>query len=296
MAKINSLTIALFAVAVFLAVAVAFMYVNYSYKSGLLVQQDANRLAQSLFVGEYSIPNITSVNAFYGSQVNNSIVFGCNYVIVPAFPQLPSQYFGTPSGSEYASIVKDTGLLSMCEVANISICARARDNLSVLISTLNASDIEEMYNQTAFEVYSLYSELLASNLSSLPSAAPVVYDARLVNSTKFGNETNMIGTILSLKELGQNTMLFGNGSVVSNDVSFYGPFTFRTFHLLNATACDSPAHIFNIVTNESAFLNPVYASLYSGLGADVTNICSVTATNTCNSSEMEAINASFYVG
>ena len=145
------------------------------------------------------------------------------------------------------------------------------------------------------QVYYLYAEMLRSNLTNISLFAPVLYDVKMFNSTPMNDTAEIINTILSLKALQQRTAVFQNGSSISNDIFFYGPFQFRTVYLFNATECDSGTHIFNLVTNESEFMDSVYAGLYSYLNASVTNICVSTPTNSCDSGELKGINASFYV-
>ncbi len=291
--KISKFTLLLFSVVILLSISVVFTYVdgNNSFSS---LQSSNNALVGS-FMSAYSIPNTTSIDQFYGNQVNNTIVVNCNNELIPSFPELPYGYLGTQKGNEYSTIIKDMGVVSICSFLNSSKCGAAEANLSAYISGFNRTVLDLEFNQTKSEIDYLYHEVVVSNLTNLSAVKPIIYDEALFNTTDFSNASDIANAIVSMKSLEQNTADFKNGTVVSNDIYLYGPFQFRTVHLINATPCGSPNKVFNLITNSTEFVNPVYASLYSWLKANTTNICIYSGSNQCGSAVMKQLGASFYV-
>ncbi len=300
MMESNQKTLSILVVAViFLAAFTAILYV-YPYKpvnftAHANVTNNTNSIKLADFLSDYSI-NLTKLSDkdlyyFYGGLNNNSIVFGCNYEFSPSF--LSSPLLSGQSLIEYEGILRDAALDSICGVENQTNCTAVYKNLTSFIqNNLNSTQIEELFNATYAGMKSYYDELNASGYANLSIVNPLKYDLKLFNSSR--NKTAIISAIVKMKEMPVNIVFEPDGKLFGygNETGIYGPFQFQVYKLLNATAC-SETTIFNLVTDPSFFSSQYYKSIYSSLG-NYTNICIYTDSNQCNSTEMKALNLSFY--
>lgn len=254
-----------------------------------------NSIKLSNFLARYNI-NLSKLSDkdlyyFYGGLQNNSIIVGCNYELYPSIPsgQIPSNSLQ----KEYENILKDIAASSICSVNNYTNCNNYDENLSSFIEkSMNSTQIGELFNYTYAQIKGYYSEINASGLKNNTIVLPLKYDIKLFNSSK--NTSMEVNAIVKMKQMPINIVFYNNGSIFDykKEVGVYGPFQFPVYRLINASSC-SPSTIFNIVVNPRSFSSKTYTSLYKSLG-NYTNICIITGSNNCNSTEMRNLNMSFY--
>ena len=286
----------LLVVVVLLAAFTAILYV-YPFKPAFVSSQQnlTNGIKLQNFLSNYNI-NLSSLSDkdlyyFYGGLSNNSIVFGCNYEMAPAFPYvlLSSPVLQTT----YENLVKDIGLLSMCSVENNTNCTTAESQLYQFINeSMNSTQIKQLFNLSYSQIKSYYAEIVDSGLQNYSIVNPLKYDLRLFNGST--NTNDMINAILKMKQMTVNIVFGRNGKILdyANETGIYSPFQFQVYRLINASSC-SYSKTFDIVVDPAYFSSPTCSYLYKGLG-NYTNICIVNSRNSCNASEMKSLNMSFY--
>ncbi len=283
-------------IVIMLATFAAILYVYPFNPVTFSVQTNGTNSAKlSGFLSNYKI-NLSSLSDkdlyyFYGGLPNNTIVFGCNYEFSPVFPS--SALLSGTLENQYSQIVTDIATTSMCSVENKTNCTVAYSQLSNLISrTMNFTELEAIFNSTYSGIKNYYGEIVSSGLENNTIVNPLKYDIQLFNSSK--NESSMISAILRMKQMTANIVFTGSGKILNygNETAVYGPFQFPVYGLINATPC-SYSKIFNVVTDPSFFESQTYTSIYKSLG-NYTNICILTSSNSCNSTEMKKLNMSFY--
>ncbi|MGC8533034.1 MAG: hypothetical protein ACP5MV_00145 [Candidatus Parvarchaeum sp.] len=228
---------------------------------------------------------------FYGGLSNNSVIFGCNYEMEPAFPSVPLN--STVLQNEYNNVIKNMALISMCSVENITNCSNAEEQLYNFINeSMTKTQIKQMFNLSRSEVESYYAEIVDSGFQNYSIVDPLKYDLKLFNEST--NISSMIKTVLMMKQMPVNIVFNGNGKILDyeNETAVYSPFQFQVYRLINATKC-SYSKIFNVVVDPGYFSSPSYAYMYKSLG-NYTNICIINSKNSCNASEMKNLNMSFY--
>jgi hypothetical protein len=209
----------------------------------------------------------------------------------PFFPYLPLN--STILQKEYNSILKDITLISMCSVENYTNCSVAEKQLyQVINESMTPAQIEQLFNLSYSQADSYYAEIVNSGLQNYSITDPLKYDLKLFNEST--NISDMINTILDMKQMTVNIVLNGNGNMLDygNETGVYSPFEFQVYRLINASSC-SYSKIFNLVVDPNYFSSNSYNYLYRSLG-NYTNICIVNKRNSCNSSEMKNLNLSFY--
>ncbi|MCL4373045.1 hypothetical protein M1384_03210 [Candidatus Parvarchaeota archaeon] len=280
---------------VLLAAFTAILYV-YPFKPAVINQQNiTNSIKLQNFLSTYNI-NLSRLSDkdlyyFYGGLTNNSIIFGCDYEMEPFFPYLPLN--STILQKEYNSILKDITLISMCSVENYTNCSVAEKQLyQVINESMTPAQIEQLFNLSYSQADSYYAEIVNSGLQNYSITDPLKYDLKLFNEST--NISDMINTILDMKQMTVNIVLNGNGNMLDygNETGVYSPFEFQVYRLINASSC-SYSKIFNLVVDPNYFSSNSYNYLYRSLG-NYTNICIVNKRNSCNSSEMKNLNLSFY--
>ncbi len=295
---IKILTLVIILLAAFAAILYVYPYnaVNLSHSSQPNSTSNiTNSVKLTNFLSRYDI-NLSGLSDkdlyyFYGGLPNNSIVFGCDYEILPLFPAVPLNE--TVTSSEYNSIIKDITLISMCSVENQTNCTSADDQLFNFIKgSMNYTEVSELFNLTYTEIESYYSEIVSSGLQNYSIVNPIKYDLKLFNASK--NESSMIDSILKMKQMPVNIVFNGLGNMLdyANETPVYSPFQFQVFRLINATSC-SYSTLFNVVVDPAYFSSSTYRDIYKGVG-NATNICIVDGNNNCNTSELKELNASFY--
>ncbi|MCL4362795.1 hypothetical protein M1585_04915 [Candidatus Parvarchaeota archaeon] len=228
---------------------------------------------------------------FYGGLSNNSVVFGCDYEMEPVFPYIPLD--STVLQNEYNNVIKNMALISMCSVENFTNCSNADEQLYNFINdSMTPTQIKQMFNLSYSQAKSYYADIVNSGFQNYSIVDPLKYDLKLFNEST--NISDMIKTILKMKQMTVNIVFNGNGKILNyeNETGIYSPFQFQVYQLINASQC-SYSKIFNIVVNPDYFSSPSYIYLYKSLG-NYTNICIVNSKNSCNSSEMKNLNMSFY--
>lgn len=292
----NATMKALIVVVILLAAFTAILYV-YPLKPITVNNQQnvTNSIKLEDFISSYKI-NLSrlydkDLYYFYGGLSNNSIIFGCNYEMEPAFPYIPLN--STVLQNEYNNVIKNMALISMCSVENITNCGNAEKQLYNFINeSMTAKQIKQMFNLSRSEVESYYAEIVDSGFQNYSIVDPLKYDLKLFNEST--NISDMIKTILMMKQMPVNIVFNGNGKLLDygNETAVYSPFQFQVYRLINASQC-SYSKIFNLVVDPSYFSSPSYAYMYKSLG-NYTNICIMNSKNSCNASEMKNLNMSFY--
>lgn len=282
-------------IVVLLAVLTVLLYV-YPFNPIVSVQTNSSNFVKlSNFISKYNI-NLNNISDkdlyyFYGGLGNNTVVFGCNYEIYPKFPTA-----GLPSNtieSKYQNLLQDMTLNSMCSVENQTNCTYADAGLTTFIKgSMNSTMIIELFNLTYSDIRNYYEELNASGFGNNPLVGPLKYDIKLFNSS--GNTSQMINAIVDMKQMTANIAFYTNGSLLNYrlETQIYSPFQFPVYKLINATSC-AVSNIFNLVIDPATFSSPTYSSIYRNLGS-YTNICILTNSNKCNSTELNKLNMSFY--
>ncbi|MCL4376016.1 hypothetical protein M1558_00800 [Candidatus Parvarchaeota archaeon] len=280
---------------ILLAAFTSILYV-YPFKPAAINQQNiTNSIKLQDFLSTYNI-NLSRLSDkdlyyFYGGLTNNSIIFGCNYEMVPSFPDIPLN--STVLQKEYNNIVKDITLVSMCSVENYTNCSSAEKQLYQFINeSMNPLEIRQLFNLSYSQAKSYYTEIVNSGLQNYSITNPLKYDLKLFNEST--NTSDMIKAILDMKQMAVNIVFNGNGNMLDygNETGIYSPFQFQVYRLINASSC-SYSKIFNLVVDPNYFSSNSYNYLYRNLG-NYTNICIVNKENSCNSSEMKNLNLSFY--
>ncbi len=277
----------------------AFTAILYVYPSSIMTLSSQQSLANGLklqnFLSAYRI-NLTSLSErslyyFYGALPNNSIVFGCNYEMLPAFPSAPLD--SALLQSDYNSILRDMALSSMCSVENATNCSAAYAQLHGFMNkSMNSSQIKSLFDLVYSEISGYYGEIVGSGFGNSTIAGPVRYDVGLFNSSK--NSSARINALLKMKQMPVNIVFDGRGKMLgySNETAIYGPFQFQVYKLINATVCGY-SNVFNVVIDPSYFSSPSYRYIYDG-AKNVTNVCIVRGGNACGQPEMKNLNMSFY--
>jgi hypothetical protein len=293
----NNATIkALLVLVVLLAAFTAILYV-YPFKPVTVNNQQniTNDIKLEDFLSSYNI-NLSKFSDkdlyyFYGGLPNNSLIFGCDYEMEPAFPAIPLN--STVLQNKYNNIIKDIALISMCSVENYTNCSNAEKQLYNFINnSMNSNEIKQLFNFSYSQLKSYYSEIVNSGLQNYSIVDPLKYDLKLFNESI--NTSDMINSILDMKQMTVNIVFNGNGKLLDygNETGIYSPFQFQVYRLINASQC-SYSKIFNVVVDSNYFSSPAYSYMYKSLG-NYTNICIVNSKNSCNLSEMKNLNMSFY--
>jgi hypothetical protein len=176
----------------------------------------------------------------------------------------------------------------MCSVENTTNCTAAyKGIISFINNSMNSTLINSIFNSTYKEITNYYSEVNASGFGNLSIVEPLRYDIALFKSSK--NISSKINAIVKMKEFPVNILFYSTGKMFNyyNETGIYGPFQFPVYKLINATSCNT-SKIFNIVTDPKYFSSSIYTGLYKSLG-NYTNICIITKSNNCNTSEMKSL-------
>ncbi len=292
----NATMKALLVLVILLAAFTAILYV-YPFKPVTVNNQQniTNGIKLEDFLSSYNI-NLSRFSDkdlyyFYGGLSNNSVIFGCNYEMEPAFPYIPLN--SAVLQNEYNNVITNMALISMCSVENVTNCSKAYEQLYNFINeSMTPMQIKQMFNLSYSQVKSYYADIVNSGFQNYSIVDPLKYDLKLFNEST--NISDMIKTILNMKQMTVNIVFNGNGKILNyeNETGIYSPFQFQVYRLINASQC-SYSKIFNIVVNPNYFSSQSYSYLYKSLG-NYTNICIVNSKNSCNSSEMKNLNMSFY--
>ncbi|EFD92948.1 MAG: hypothetical protein BJBARM5_0322 [Candidatus Parvarchaeum acidophilus ARMAN-5] len=286
----------LIVIVIFMAAFAAILYVYPFGQTNLLSNtNNTNAVKLSAFLSSNNI-NLNNLSDkdlyyFYGGLSNNTIIFGCNYELYPSFSL--SNLLPNSEKSEYQNIITDMALDSMCSVENTTNCTAAyKGIISFINNSMNSTLINSIFNSTYKEITNYYSEVNASGFGNLSIVEPLRYDIALFKSSK--NISSKINAIVKMKEFPVNILFYSTGKMFNyyNETGIYGPFQFPVYKLINATSCNT-SKIFNIVTDPKYFSSSIYTGLYKSLG-NYTNICIITKSNNCNTSEMKSLNMSFY--
>ena len=292
----NKVIKTLLVIIILLATFTAILYV-YPFKPITISSQQniTNVVKLQDFLSTYNI-NLSGLSDrdlyyFYGGLSNNSIIFGCNYEMEPAFPYLPIN--SSILQSEYNGLITDMALVSMCSVENYTNCTTAENQLYQFINkNLNSTQIGQLFNLSYSQAESYYTEIVDSGLENYSIVDPLKYDLKLFNSSI--NTSDMIKAILEMKQMTANIVFNKQGTMVdyANETAIYSPLQFQVYRLINASKCGH-SKIFNLVVAPNYFSSASYDHLYKSLG-NYTNICIVNSGNNCNASEMKKLNMSFY--
>jgi hypothetical protein len=278
--------------------------------------QSANSIALSSFLNNYGFLNITNLAAFYQIPTNNEIVLNCNVGIIPEYLYNIPFYIISANHSAYSGynyMVSEVGLLTMCNFDNnLAGCSSVNNILyNFSVAHLNYTTIYELYNQTKQFVLGDYESVANFTGGNSSYFSPIFDDKALLSSTNVSFK-GMIKSLIDLKALPGLVLDFSNGTVygvtnefigipanqsISNAMAdeFYVPFQFPTVLYPFMTPCNSSLHVFNFISDTSAFKTKTYSDIYSNLSAKITNICVASSSNSCNQTIDRNLNVSFYV-
>lgn len=288
-------TAVLLAVLVFIAIATSLLYIFPLSNTAHAAEVSANSASLSKFFSAYGFKNGTNLASFYNVQNGtNEIIMSCNYGIKPAYMSIPllQEVENSTAYSEYSSFVYDIGLFTACgfndNLSGCSVMGRNIYNLSTLV--MNTTTVITLLSQTKTLMYATYAVAQNSTLRNSSFFYPVFNDTKIINAT-FANKSSVLKSLISLVPIPQYVFNYNDSTVVD---PFYLDVPFRFHSLVFPFKQSCAGSVFNLVSNITEFSNPIYTSLYSALGSDLTNVCINSSNNRCTGQVMKEFNFSFY--
>ncbi|MGC8698798.1 MAG: hypothetical protein ACP5RE_01265 [Candidatus Acidifodinimicrobium sp.] len=185
-------------------------------------------------------------------------------------------------------------------------CTGINDTLYNLISkeeNINISYIPVLFNESRYEINTLYEFVHENNLSKDKIYAPIVHDANLIN-VNTTNSSDMLRVLVNLKQVAGiilnksdyisyfniSAQNLSNTSIIQL-INFVPPFE-MPFYL--SPFIQNRTGIVDLISNQSEFNDAVYRLIISYLGQDVSTVCLINQDNACNVNEMKALNSSEY--
>lgn len=315
------------ALTIVLVVVIAFTFLIYIYPAGGInplnknvvtnntntYAENQNQAALQSFLQRYNFSNVTYLPAFYQVPSSSEIIFNCGYGMIPNFQVIPSLLVAqnTSAMSTYDSFVSDMGTLTACGLGvDLPRCSYAKSQLyNLTMEYFNYTVLSGVFNQTAQTINDYYLVTLTFQDPNSTYFDPLHYDEALMNS-KNRSKSYLASSLIGLESLPAIVLDLQNGTVIGEtnefvDINgsianaiageFYVPFQFPSVIYPTAPVCNSSLTIFNMVSDISSFMTTTYSALYAALGANVTNICVNSSSNSCDSQTMGGLDAPFYV-
>lgn len=271
---------------------------NTNQSVGRVVQ--ANQAALLGFLGKYGFDSNTSLSAYYQVPANNEMIINCNYGVEPSYYNIPPLVAleNFTAYKEYTNITTDVGKYTLCVIdPGLPGCTTITGVIyNFTMKFMNYSTAYSLYNSTASTLYRAY-----NSVKSIPEAeanstffGPLYYDISVLNSTNESLQSSMVKSLIKLEQIPEYILDLKNGTVETDPIYLPVPFQYEIYYYPLRATCNSSLVVFNLISSLSNFATQTYYNIYTGLGADVTNICINDSSNSCKQSELNTLNISFY--
>jgi len=242
------------------------------------------------FISKYGYKNISQFTSMILSNMTNELILGCNEAVYPVFPT--SRFI---NNSQLNLVGYYTTENSICQIYNKSYnCTQVLNKLyNISYSQIkNDTLLYEFFIEQKNFTDRLYNAVLNYSLNhSVPRFIlnPVIYNFHLLNNTQ-NTSSSMLLSLIKLKQIPN---IMNNSIIPSQGYSddFSDPYVFL---FVNEPNC-STSNVFNLILNLNETQSSQYQSLLNIKDVNVTNICVVSQTNSCNQTEMNLTGSEFYV-
>lgn len=244
---------------------------------------------------------LSMLSAIPNSTINTILLPG-GYILQPYVNYTYSQ---GPYSSAYAvQVAEAVDLNTLCGADyNISSsCSGANSTLYSLLSEDRNMNVSAIFSTVKSNAGLFYGFVKRNNLSGDEPYSLILKDMNLLDLNT-SNVTMILRSLVNLGEVPGAVMnrsdyarYFENSSTIPNNsviqvIDFIPPFELP-FYTSPLAANDT--RIVDLVSNLKEFGNPVYKYVLSQLGTNVSAVCLVTQTNSCNVSEMGVLGAKQY--
>ena len=237
----------------------------------------------------------------------NTIIFPDGVVFQPEVGYSYPQNLQQVSLMYIENITATMNMNTICDAyPSLPQCTGINNTLYNLISkeeNINISYIPVLFNESRYEINTLYQLVRENNLSNDRIYAPIVHDANLIN-VNTTNSSDMLRILINLKQVAGvilnksdyisyfniSAQNLSNTSIIQL-INFVPPFE-MPFYLSPFT--QNHTEIVDLISNQSEFNDAVYRLIISYLGQNISTVCLINRDNTCDVNEMKALNSSKY--
>ncbi len=250
------------------------------------------------FLNEYNFSNETLLAQYYQVSNSNEMIVDCSYGIIPVAGNVPPVLItqNETAYTDYKTFVSYVGAYTLCNIdGKPSGCSSIKSELfDFIMKYANYTLVYGIYNETKTLMDTSYLALNKSNASTDSFYAPLSYDFNDLNAVNY-SQAALANALIDLKPIPQYIFDLQNGSVLTSQFYIDVPFQYHTFAYPFKSACSNGLQIFNLIASVQNFKSQNYSFLYSGLNANVKNICINDSSNSCAENNTKGLNISFYV-
>ena len=258
----------------------------------------ANAAKSANFLNRYNFSNETLLAQYYKTSSLNEMIVDCSYGVIPVAGNVPPVLIAQneTAYTDYKTFVSYVGSYTLCNIdGELPGCSSIKSELfDFIMKYANYTLVYGIYNETKGLTDAAYLALNKSNASAASFYAPLSYDFNRLNSANT-SQTALANALIGLEPIPQYIFDLQNGSVLMSNFYVDVPFQYHTYAYPFKSACRNGLQIFNMIANVPNFKTQNYSFLYSGLNANVTNICINDSSNSCAESATKGLNISFYV-